>query len=356
MDTLHDSFNKCNQLFLNAEGNSEDDSCIMQTVIDIESLIQRVLKADLFSKGEDLEEYTTNSLKFLYLQYFLGKVHTHFNNLLERKRHLISAEKCLKNYLKQCFSIGILDDEDLNDDDENPKTKGKTPEDVRDRKIAKYRREKEAKERMQLLQRLLEKKTSEEDLDNEDETRGLMVLQLQCYARDAIDELDVIKQEKVLLDHMDNLRNEQEELQALRHNDNGSSSSDRRVNDRGTGSSSSGWNGSRVGSVEGLPNRENEIDHGGICVTTSSKVGDQVLFSRETIVSSVFRPSISAPTMTLEEYGDIQKAEAEARSRNEGQQEGNVIKRYDQLAVDGGEDDYDLVDKATDQDREWDAW
>jgi hypothetical protein len=33
---------------------------------------------------------------------------------------------------------------------QNPKPKGKAPEDIRGRKIAKYRREKEAKERMQV--------------------------------------------------------------------------------------------------------------------------------------------------------------------------------------------------------------
>ena len=36
--------------------------------------------------------------------------------------------------------------------------------------------------------------------------------------------------------------------------------------------------------------------------------------SRETLVSSVFRDSIAPPTMTLEEYGDIQLAEAQERA------------------------------------------
>jgi hypothetical protein len=37
-------------------------------------------------------------------------------------------------------------------------------------------------------------------------------------------------------------------------------------------------------------------------------------YSRETVISSVFRDSIAPPTMSLEEFGDIQKAEAEERS------------------------------------------
>ena len=49
--------------------------------------------------------------------------------------------------------------------------------------------------------------------------------------------------------------------------------------------------------------------------------------SREERISSVFRPSLSAPTMSLEEFGDQQKAEAEERARNEKDQESHVVKR-----------------------------
>ena len=41
----------------------------------------------------------------------------------------------------------------------------------------------------------------------------------------------------------------------------------------------------------------------------------------------MFRPSLSAPTMSLEEFGDQQKAEAEERARNEKDQESHVVKR-----------------------------
>ena len=41
---------------------------------------------------------------------------------------------------------------------------------------------------------LLNRKNAEGDLDCEEETRALMLLQLQCYARDAASEIDLIKQ------------------------------------------------------------------------------------------------------------------------------------------------------------------
>ena len=46
----------------------------------------------------------------------------------------------------------------------------------------------------QSLQRLLNKKNEDGDLDLEEETRQLMILQLQSYARDSIGEIDMIKQ------------------------------------------------------------------------------------------------------------------------------------------------------------------
>ena len=41
---------------------------------------------------------------------------------------------------------------------------------------------------------LLNKKNRDGDLDCEEETRSLMLLQLQCYGRDAVDEMDLIEQ------------------------------------------------------------------------------------------------------------------------------------------------------------------
>ena len=46
----------------------------------------------------------------------------------------------------------------------------------------------------QSLQRLLNKKNEEGDLDCEEESRTLMLLQLQSYCTDSLDELDLIKQ------------------------------------------------------------------------------------------------------------------------------------------------------------------
>ena len=59
-------------------------------------------------------------------------------------------------------------------------------------------------------------------------------------------------------------------------------------------------------------------------------------YSRDTVKATVFGSHIAAPTMTLEEYGDLQKIDAEARSRDSSQtpsQGALMSRRYDMLCI-----------------------
>ena len=63
MDSIHTAFDKCHQLFLSLVDSSPDESVVLSTISAIEDLIERVIKADIYSKGEELEEYSTQTLK-----------------------------------------------------------------------------------------------------------------------------------------------------------------------------------------------------------------------------------------------------------------------------------------------------
>ena len=79
----------------------------------------------------------------------------------------------------------------------------------------------------------------------------------------------------------------------------------------------------------------------GLTVTRLMKVGDEIiskyvaqcfvfLFTsarRETIKASVFRPTLAPPTMTLAEFGDIERENAIARQQQEQQLNNNVVRR-----------------------------
>ena len=67
MESIHDSFEKCNRLFIEATESSHDESFIKDAIVTLGSCLQRVEAADLYSKGEELEEYSTQSLKVRHL-------------------------------------------------------------------------------------------------------------------------------------------------------------------------------------------------------------------------------------------------------------------------------------------------
>lgn len=61
----------------------------------------------------------------------------------------------------------------------------------------------------------------------------------------------------------------------------------------------------------------------GIEVTRFFKVGDQVLSKRELVKSTVFTPSMAAPTVSVEEYGDylLDQMQQQQRQQQQDQQQ-----------------------------------
>jgi hypothetical protein len=68
-----------------------------------------------------------------------------------------------------------------------------TADEKRNFKIEKFRRERAAQQRMAEIHRLLRLAAPEQGLDYEEEQRELYVILLQSFARDSIDELDLIE-------------------------------------------------------------------------------------------------------------------------------------------------------------------
>jgi hypothetical protein len=141
-------------------------------------------------------------------------------------------------------------------------------------------------------------------------------------------------------------------MQLLRHMKNIEESHKSGVGARSSSGSSSG---SRE-DFPGGPQRPSDEVPRGISVTRLSKTSDgRIVSSREKVISSVFQPRMAAPSMSLEEFGDLQRAEALAREASE-RNAPTPERNYRQLLADGEEDDEELMDKATEKDRAWDEW
>ncbi|CAG8547984.1 357_t:CDS:2, partial [Cetraspora pellucida] len=180
-------------------------------------------------------------------------------------------------------------------------------------KIERYKREKETKAKLEMLQQRL---ISIKDDDKEDINREYILSLIDLFIQKSIEQLLVIKQEIDLLNQM------------------------RKMVDSGQGSSVEMNDDTRIETVQ--------RDHNGPLLSQDGRPLRPFVITnqREAIKEQVFRPSWRLPTMTIDEY-----LEQEA-------QRGNIIqgggeKSKSKIKAD---DDEKAVDEETYNAREWDEF
>ncbi|KAJ1416541.1 TAP42-like protein [Ochromonadaceae sp. CCMP2298] len=324
---------------LGGEPTIATEEYLYETINLIEACKRQVEAEFLLSKNESVEDISTSTLQFLFLDLYIGKCYLSMTDLENRLVALLQAKDLLEAFLALCAQKGILSEEDAQ---VSANSGSVSAEEKRTSKIEKFKRDRAARGRIAELQRFLHITKADGEVDHEEEARELFLTQLQCYCREAMDDMDSLQQEMPMLRMMAD-RREQQEQQG--HGQPG-----------GGGSSSAGSSSAQSYQGRGPPPGSGP----GISVTRTFKVGDQLMFSRDTVKASVFGFGIAAPTISLEEFGDQQKLEAEQRSQQQAEAESEGAaksgRRFKQLEADGDEGDEDLMDQATMKDREWDEW
>ena len=128
-------------------GTLDKDDILIQTLIDqFEQCISLVESESLFSKNEEFDDIQTESLKYLSTKYYLAKLNCQIMNLLTRKSHLIVSKNYFNEFLDLCRQLHILHVDDDMAEIENKLRMN--PENSRAQNIAKYKRDKEAKQKM----------------------------------------------------------------------------------------------------------------------------------------------------------------------------------------------------------------
>ena len=450
-EELLSNFKNVQRQFVNLSSEGTRDTADISAAI---SLSQKCIRdrdiMGLFSANEEMEDFSTKIIQYLFLEYYMAKFCMQYQSLERRQYYLQTAKSAFEAYLERCCSLrGLLHSEEVaqcanlfpnsirmkriggnavekeerrgfvgEDEDSNgaklasdavisgralsmkhvtPNVLSATPEQQRNYKIARFKREKETQKRIQYLQGQLakgmtakvrssslrdiqanlestqlssaagdsetfvkpmtaEKENEENDENEEEELRELYILQMQSYARDALDDVPLLEQELVMLAMMTSMRHEhqkgpaqQYEVESDRFNNKNDPNGQARAN---------------LAFLPSLPPLD-PSQHQGIEVThTSLGANGQIVLDRETIRANVFVPRMQGPTMSLEEFADQEKAAAMERSRvqaehavsSKGADTENESRRYAQLEADGDEDVMRLVDAATLKDREWDAW
>eukprot|EP00559_Dactyliosolen_fragilissimus_P008367 CAMPEP_0184861320 /NCGR_PEP_ID=MMETSP0580-20130426/6027_1 /TAXON_ID=1118495 /ORGANISM="Dactyliosolen fragilissimus" /LENGTH=406 /DNA_ID=CAMNT_0027358765 /DNA_START=67 /DNA_END=1287 /DNA_ORIENTATION=+ len=363
------------QNILNAEGSVDPKNVIEATRV-LASLQDDIRRMSIFSTNETLQDLSTASISLLSTEYHLGKslLQQSIASSSQRKENITKATESLYGFLSRCDNLEIwkgdiqknyhslLDLSDRNESEEMDSNNGNgrnkarllmTTGELRDAKIARYRLSKTLTNQKSHLNALstqrarlgLMEHETMEGHDGEGLMRSLALSELNLYAIDAIEEIHNSNKEMEMLDMAIKLEETRNSINLHRnsmHQTNGSTSM------------------SNMGSrYRPLPpnskqNKPLELTH-----VTLDPASGQLVMKKEQVRSQVFRPGWNQPTMTLEELGDREVADAIQRSNMQKEAEErakHAPRRYEQLVRDGMEDDSNLMDQSAVLDRQWDDW
>ena len=360
------------------EALEAEPSAAVKKFTDLQS---RISSASLFSKNDTLSDLPTSSLPLLAVEFHLATalLASPTHSSVDRQINVRRCRDLFHAYLRKLDEIDDLLDDELTRDyrqmleaDEMEAEGGSsssrvdssdgrvmssmTPAQVREAKIVRFRVRKAQREELEKLKALKERRirlgmVDHDELDGYDGDgidRHLALAELRGHAADALDEIQCSKKELEMLEMAATLEKERGEMGRHKY---------------GVGIR----NGHACNAVAPLapppppPPPPNSLLNKPMEVTrvTKDPVTGKLQLKREEIKSSVFRPGWNQPTMTLQQYGDMEIARAKEREARQKQAEADNLlkpKRYEQLAKDGMEDNADLVDASAKLDREWDDW
>lgn len=330
-EEVRSEFNECQLRLseLDSWPGRGDDKELMQKLRDILAKVDACSLAarrmQLISENELLEDINTEDLPLVLLDFVRGRVYLKLMDVrLERVK---MGNASLESFLHHSLKVGALDaalpGTSLTDllSDKPPK---------REDKIERYKRGRELEQQIKNTT-LLVRQGERTGMVDEDVLREQTMLMIQTAVLKAADDLSASIRELQLLERMAAFKAAS-----------------------GESASSSSAGGARAEDPRERQRMEMEEQARSKGLEVTHLYPD-MSSERETIKAQVFRPSWRQPTVSLEEYADMEMAqlkEREERQKDAPQRD----QKYHQLLEEGLEDDTELVDKATVRDRDWDNW
>ncbi|CAL1536193.1 unnamed protein product [Lymnaea stagnalis] len=181
---------------------------LREGVLTAEKAIAMVNSLQLFSRNEDVDEVSTNEIKYMMLSAFLGYF-TGLNTHLSRKEAVKRSKFCYTDFLKLLKLYNVIDYdvtqtvEDEEDAETSvPSSYSRTRQDVnamsahRNNKIQRFKEKKMMEKRLGELKVLVEKEHVDDEIKRE-----FYLTQLKHWANIAIDEIDNCNLELQMLQH-----------------------------------------------------------------------------------------------------------------------------------------------------------
>lgn len=369
--------------------NQEDDNNSQTPIeksIDILIKLQtQISRAGILSNNEVLDDVATSSLEFIGVEYHLGRAFLMLptyqlggggNNTASpsilRKTNITRATEYFHAYLKIVDQLDLLaeatikeyhtllDMEDIDADAKSsrPITRMNQSQ-IREMKIQRFQRKRAASQKQAQLQSLLQRRSrlglaQEEEMEGHDFeslSRTLHIETLRLYAEECLEEIQSCNSELEMLE------------MAIKMERGRMISQDPRMNSDRSHSRSGAADGG--GGMPKKPLQMTQITQnpltGELQMQTQQVMNGQLkpIMQRQEIANQVFRPGWNQPTMTLEELGERERADAIQRAEQQKVAEAEAKlrpRRYEQLVKDGMEDDEKLVEASAKLDRDWDDW
>ena len=288
----------------------------MQALRDMDKARAMVNSLDLFSTNESIEDVATRDLMYLLAPQYMSLLlqMAPVDIAIPRSRVVSQALTTSREFLSTCERMRIFPPgTPLGDALERDVHAAAPPPAQREEKIARFRRAKEIRARLEALRsgRLSdESDDASESGEDGEEAREAWMLELELAAQTALDNLGLLKQEADLLEERERRTNEEDELRR----------------------------------------RRGEEDEGEAEV--AEVVPEQLRvdrMTRDAIQRNVLRPFHNLPTMTLSEFAEREIAEANERA--ESQRRAESRHRAEEEVDEDGDGE-----RATLKARAWDDW
>lgn len=343
-----------------------------------------VRKECTFSENEELDDVKTGDLQYLLIDFYLGKLLMRVMDMDQRAACIRRGVNYLLLFLDRLDKLGILNELDQESRQallKGADASGQTDVNRRERKLKRWKQDKLLREQMSALSTAVAAANKEgygtdvwhagaADGMDEENSREWIRLMILMSAGQAIGDIEMSERELQMLAHRKTL--EKEKNNTEHNHGRGARAQDNRCDHRHTSQCKlHGCNSSHHSTSHSMghevtnPNPTSDINRrgfgSGLTVTkiNQSTLDGTLQVKRSIIKAGVFRPDHNQPTMGLEEFAELEFADAIRRQElaaKSAETGGGPVLKYSELCAEGKEDDIELADKATMKDRAWDDW
>lgn len=346
-------------------GSMDSESAPNKSIIEalgiLENLQIIIQRVSLFSKNEEVSDIQTSTIPLILVEYYMAKalLQIRTTTSLSRNSYVRRALELFRIFLHRCQEYdGLLLKEALESyrcieamlDSRNEEEIPALPPQSRDDKISNFRKTRNIQSQISHIDaKLAQRKrlgiAESEELDGHDRDgleRLMYLNQINEAAFDSISELYSLTLELQMLKMAVKMEEDCQNMSQYNHHH-------KKETDDAEGR----------GNLRRRPLQNSNNQKLQMTQVLQHPVTGELIFKRQELQSSVFKPSWNQPTMTLEELAQKEVKDAierEARQKLSEAEQKNAPRRYEYLVRDGLEDDATLVDASAKLDRVWDEW